>query len=335
MRQASHPTEDRVMQAWTQYIYGDVSVLSLTRNALPVPKTDEVLVRVATSSVTTADWRIRQAAFPGGLALAGRAIVGFLAPRQPVRGMEFAGEIAAVGDNVTKWQIGQQVFGLADGGAHAAYMTIPGDGCMLERPSSLTDEQATALPFGGLCSLVFLRDVAKLKPGQRVLIVGASGGVGAYAVQIAKHLGAHVTGVASTRNQQLCQDLGADEMIDYTTASPLSGNEAYDLIFDTVGRVRYNQAREKLSDGGLFLPLNYGLRDVISLLANRLRGRTDLVLHVNGDSAEDLQALLGWVQEGAVRPVIDTVYPFDDIKSAYAHVERRSRSGAVLIRVAG
>ncbi|MFK7792822.1 MAG: NAD(P)-dependent alcohol dehydrogenase [Devosiaceae bacterium] len=323
-----------IMRAWTQYVYGPVDVLSLSRNVRPAPKAGEVLVRVRTTSVTTADWRIRAAAFPGGLWLAGRLMMGLLAPRTPTRGMEFAGDIEAVGEGVTKWGVGDNVFGMVEHGAHAEYLVASQDGCLLPMPATLSDQQATALPFGGICSLVFLRDVAKVKPGQRMLIVGASGGVGAYAVQIAKKLGAHVSGVASTQNQQFCRDLGADEMIDYTTASPLDGDQTYDLIFDTVGKVSYAQGRTRLKEGGLFLPLNFGLADAVSLLMNKVRGRSDLILHVNGDRAEDLQTVLDWVSDGAVRPVIDTVYPFETIQDAYAHVERRSRAGAVLVQVA-
>lgn len=324
------------MHAWTQDRYGPAQdALSLTENFVPSPKPNEVLVKVHTSSVTTADWRICASEFPGGLWLAGRLMTGLVAPRTPTRGMEFAGEIVATGDGVTDWQVGQPVFGLAEGGAHAQYMVMPADGCMLAKPPTLGDQHATALPFGGICALVFLRDVAKLQPGMRVLIVGASGGVGAYAVQIAKKLGAHVTGVASTKHLEICKALGADEMIDYTAGSPLNGEQTYDVIFETIGAVSYQDGRQKLSKGGLFLPLNYGLRDAMTLLKNKLTGRKDLILHVNGDRAEDLQTVLDWTVGGGVNPLIDTVYPFDKIADAYAHVERRSRAGAILVQVSG
>ena len=185
------------MKAAIYTSYGAPDTVHLAEVPTPAPGPSEVLVRVHASTVTTADWRLRASAFPGLLWLPGRFMTGLLRPRNPVLGMEVAGEILAIGADVMRFHAEQRVFGFSGGGGHAEYVVLPEIAALIETPSQLSDAEAASLPFGAISALEFLRDIARVTPGQHVLVVGASGGVGVYAVQIAKALGAEVTAVAS------------------------------------------------------------------------------------------------------------------------------------------
>ncbi|MEL7344207.1 MAG: NAD(P)-dependent alcohol dehydrogenase [Pseudomonadota bacterium] len=322
------------MKALTTTQYGGPEVVQISDVAKPTPAANDVLVRVHASAVNTGDWRIRAAAFPGVLAIAGRLMFGLRRPKNPRLGSEFAGTIEAIGSDVTRFQPGDAVFGLTlKGGASAEYMTIAEDEAVAAMPSALDFDEAAALPFGGVCALVFLEQYANVQPGQRVLVVGASGGVGTYGVQIAKALGAHVTGVASTDNLTFVKTLGADAVIDYRTTDLATVSDRFDVIFDTVGAVSPRVARRLSNKGGLFLPLNMGLREVGASLLNVLRSKK-IKLAVNGDSAEDLIQLSQMVEAGTIKPVIDTIYPLENARDAHAQVEGRHRRGAIILSVA-
>jgi NADPH:quinone reductase-like Zn-dependent oxidoreductase len=195
--------------------YGPPDVLRLDRVPRPEPGAGALSVRVAASSVTTADWRLRASAFPGILWLPGRLMTGLVRPKNRVLGTEFAGTVAALGPGAAGFAPGDRVFGFCGHGGNADYLTVAADGPVVATPPALSDRAAAALPFGAISALVFLRDVARLGPGQSVLIVGGSGGVGVYAIQIARHLGAEVTAVASAANLELMRDLGAAHVVDY------------------------------------------------------------------------------------------------------------------------
>src|SRR5690606_20925394 len=203
----------------------------------------EVRVRVRAASVTTADWRLRASAFPGVLWLPGRLMTGLFRPRNRVLGLDFAGEVDAVGDGVSRFATGDRVFGFAGKGAHAEYLVMPEAGAIAATPEDLSDPEAAALPFGALSALVFLRDYAGLLPGQSVAVVGASGGVGAYAVQVARALGARVTGIASAGSRGFVLGLGAERFVDYGVEDFTFGAERYDLVLDTVGATDFSRAR--------------------------------------------------------------------------------------------
>ena len=211
------------MKAAVYRRYGPAETVGLADMPTPAPGPKQVLIRVRAAGLSTADWRMRAAAYPGLLWLPGRMMTGLLRPRNPVLGVDFAGEVVAVGHAVTRFAVGQRVFGFSGGGAHAEFLALSEDACLYPTPENLSDAEAAALPFGGLCALVFLRDVARVEPGQRVMITGGSGGVGVYAIQIAKALGAHVTASASAGNAALLRDLGADEVQDYTRCAPSRG----------------------------------------------------------------------------------------------------------------
>lgn len=322
------------MRAATYTRYGEPDVVSITNIATPVPKADEVLVSVRAAGVNTGDWRLRAAAFPGlAMAVAGRLMFGVTGPRKPILGSEFAGEVRAIGSDVTDFAVGDRVFGFSNGGAHAEALTIKANGAVLKTSEGLSDIEAAALPFGGLCALEFLNRFAGVKPGERLLVVGASGGVGAYAVQVAKALGAEVSGVASAGREDLVKGLGADQFVDYRS-TPVQGLKGpYDVVFDTVGAVSYAQAAPMLADGGRFVPLNFGLSDFGAKRKARRNGH-QVMLQVNGDSKDGLARLADMISHGSLRPVVDRVFPFTAIRDAYAHVEGRHRAGAVVLDLA-
>ncbi|AHM04068.1 alcohol dehydrogenase, zinc-containing [Roseibacterium elongatum DSM 19469] len=321
------------MKAAVYKTYGPADVVHITDIARPDPKAGDILVRVGAAGVTTADWRLRAAAFPGLISkLAGRMMFGLFAPRNAVLGSDYAGEVVAVGTGVTGFRPGDRVFGFAWGGAHAEYIAVKAEGAVLATPAGLTDTQAAAIPFGAQAALEFLDRFAQVKPGERVLIVGASGGVGAYAVQIAKALGAHVTGVASGANRALVEGLGADAFVDYRKSDPAALTGPFDVVLETIGVMEYRTAAPMLADGGRFVPLNFGLGDVLAARKARRSGHT-LILKVNGDSKAGLKRLSDMIEAGRLRPVIDRVYPFDQIHAAYAHVESRRRKGAVVLKL--
>lgn len=313
--------------------YGAANVVRMAEIPTPAPGPKEVLIRVHASTVTTADWRLRASAFPGLLWLPGRLMTGLLSPRRPVLGMEFAGEVVATGSAVTRFHPGQRVFGFSGGGGHAEYVCISEDAALMPTPDTLTDAEAAALPFGAICALEFLRDIARVKPGQNVLVIGASGGVGVYAVQIAKALGAQVTAVASAGNADLLRSLGAHHVLDYRRDDPASARGAFDLVFDTVGATSYFGMLRALKPRGLFLPLNFGGRDILHLLAAILIRGPRIRLHVNGDSAQKLAGVLDLISAGKLRPVIDRHFSLTEIRKAHAYVEGRHRKGAVVIDV--
>lgn len=323
------------MKAVTYHQYGSPEVLQLEELPTPDPDKHEILIEVHAAPVTTADWRIRAQEMPGAMKIIGRLMFGIFAPRNKVLGVDVAGVVKAVGSEVTKFKTGDPVFGHIGSGGHAEFALANEKAAVVLKPSSLTFLEAAALPFGGLCALVFLRDFASLKAGNRVLIVGASGNVGVYAVQIAKALGAHVTAVASGTNMDLLESLGADEFVDYKEKEISELAENYDVIFDTFGALSFSQARKVLMPDGLFLPLNFSLIEAIN---NALFGwlhKQKMKTLVNGDSAEELLNLISLVEQGKVTPLIGKVFRIDEIKDAYRHVEGRHAKGAVILDMKG
>lgn len=311
--------------------YGPAETVQLSTQPRPEPRPDEILVRVNHSTVTTADWRMRASAFPGGLWLLGRLMFGLFGPRNKILGGEFAGRVVAAGKQVQSFAPGDLVFGFAGQGAHAEYLTIKATGCVAPLPDGLPTEAAAALPFGGLSALLFLRDFAKLQSGEKILIAGASGGVGVYMVQIAKAMGADVTAVAGSGNMDLLRDLGAHRVIDYRQQKLSAAGRDYDLVIDPAGYVDYAQARTLLKPEGRFVALNFGCRELGQLLLSKLRSGPRMIIGVNGDSQADLLTLRSMVEAGQVRPVIGHRFELSDIRDAYRLVESRHRRGAVVL----
>ena len=261
-------------------------------------------------------------------------MTGLFRPKNPVLGVDFAGEVAEVGTGVTRFRKGDRVFGFAGKGGHAEYLAISEGDAVAKTPADLSDAEAAALPFGALSALVFLRDFGKVRPGHRVLVVGASGGVGGYAVQIAKALGAEVTGVASGDNAAFVESLGATDVIDYRTQAIAATGRKWDVILDTVRPADFAEARGVLAPAGVYLPLNFGLKDMLRAPSTGKRGGPRMITAINGDTREDIEKIAEMVTQGVLKPLIDSRFPMERIADAYRHVEGRHRKGAVILDVA-
>lgn len=322
------------MKAATYRRYGGPEVLGLEALESPEPGPGEVLIAVDAAAVTTADWRLRAAAFPGLTWLPGRLMFGLFRPRRRVLGGNFAGRVVALGAGASRFAPGDRVFGVSGFGAHAEQLVMPESGTIAKVPAGVSPVEAAAVPFGGLSALVFLRDMAELREGQRVLVVGASGGVGAYAVQIARALGAHVDGVCGPDHVEMVRRLGAAQVFDYTREDFTAADRRWDVILDTVGMARLTRCRAVLAPEGRFVPLNIHAADVWAALTQRLRGGPRVVIGVSPDRREDLDALVGMIEAGTLRPMVDRVYPFERIREAHAQVETRHRAGAIVLDMA-
>ena len=313
--------------------YGPPDVLRLAEVDTPRPGATEVLIKVHASSVSTADWRIRASAFPGILWLPGRLMMGLFRPRNPIPGVDFAGEVTGTGEAVTRFAPGDRVFGFKGHGGNAEYLVMDQDAAIVPMPEGMGYRAAAALPFGGLSALVFMRDIARVTPGMEVLVLGASGGVGIYAVQIAHAMGAKVTGVCSAANAPLVRDHGAAEVIDYQKDDATRPGRFFDVVFDTVGAATFAQARRVLRRSGAFVPLNFKGREMVQSLVAKLTGGPRLVSAVSGDTAADLQELSQMVNTGRLRAVIDRTYPLARVPEAHGYVQMRRRRGAVIVDV--
>ena len=313
--------------------YGNADILTIAEIERPEPADDEILVRVFAAPVTTADWRLRAAAFPGIMALPGRLMMGLFRPKNPVLGVAFAGRIVARGKDVTRFRLGDAVFGFSGRGAHAEFLTVKAEGPVAIKPDAVSYEEAASVPFGGVSALVFLRDFAKLAPGMKILINGASGGVGAMAVQIAKQMGTEVTGVAGTDNVDLVRSLGADHVIDYRKQSVTDAEGPYDVVLDTVGKLPYGLAKRILKRDGRFVPLEFAGREMVQALVTAVAGGPKVVLAVSNDSRADMEHLAGLMEAGKLRGVVDGAFPLADIAGAHRRVESRHARGAVVVTI--
>ncbi|GAB4508292.1 MAG: NAD(P)-dependent alcohol dehydrogenase [Anaerolineae bacterium] len=330
-------TMQTTMKAVVYTEYGAPDVLRLQTVAVPTPKDNEVLVKVRATTVTTGDVNLRNFVFvPSGLRLISRLVFGFNKPKKTILGVEFAGDVVAVGQAVTRFKVGDAVFGL-DGlrvGAYAEYKVIPESAGIVTKPAHLTYEEAAAFPNGALTALTFLKQIAKVQPGQTVLINGASGSVGSSAVQLAKAFGAEVTGVCSGRNADFVRSLGADHVIDYTREDFTRNGKTYDIIFDTVGRTRLAQCKASLTPNGLYLAVAGGLGEMLQALVTALFGRKKVKAGVSSERHEDLAYLKDLLEAGQIKPVVDRCYPLADMVEAHRYVDTGRKRGSVVITVA-
>ena len=309
--------------------YGPPDVIRIEDVPTPDPGRNELLVRVRAASVSAGDARLRSARVPPGFGLVMRLAFGVTGPRKPILGWDFAGEVAAVGSVVSGFAPGDRVFG-ARMGSHAEYVTVSTNS-VAAMPRNLTFEDATALVFGGMTSLIFLRDKAKIQPGERVLINGASGAVGTAAVQLAKHFGAVVTGVCSASNAELVRSLGAARVIDYSQQDFTQSGETYDIIVDAVGNCTFARCERALSQGGRLLLVVSGLGQTFGAMLRPSRAGRKVLAGVGATRAEDLRLLGSLAESGAFKPVIDRSYPFARIADAHAHVDTGHKRGNVVI----
>lgn len=322
------------MRAVVHYCYGSPEVLRIDEVAKPVPGENEVLVRVRAASVNPADWHD----LTGTPYVAVRPSIGFGAPSNTRFGTDYAGVVEAVGSNVTTFKPGDEVFG-ARSGAMAEYVEARADRSIVLKPENITFEQAAAIPIAAVTALQGLRDHGQLRPGQKVLINGASGGVGTFAVQIAKALGAEVTGVCSTRNLELVRSLGVDHVIDYTKETFTEGTERYDLILDNVGNHSVLETRRALKPDGTLVLISGPKSDpwigplwrVAELFLMSPFVSQEMTFFVAQLNPADLEVLADLVREGKVTPAIDRRYSFDEAAAAVAYLgEGHARAKVVV-----
>ena len=318
------------MKAFIWERYGPPETLRMAQVEKPAPDADEVLVKVLATSVNAADWHSMR-----GKPLFSRATLGLLRPKHRILGVDVAGQVEAVGTGVTQFKPGDEVYAnLLDHGygGFAEYVSVPVH-VMSLKPANLSVEEAAAVPTAAVTALQGLRRHGEIQPGQKVLVNGASGGVGTFAVQIAKSYGPEVTGVTSTRNMDLVRSLGADHVVDYTTTDFVRSGRRYDLIFDTVGNRSVRDLRRALAESGKAAVTGYtSLAEAIGV---PLRGGKDIVrVSVHVVATKDLELLSELIEAGKVSPVIDRRYPFGEIPAAIAYLEQGHARGKVVVGVA-
>ena len=320
------------MKAIVYTKYGPPNVLQLKEVAMPAPNDSEVLIKTYATTVTSGDRRVRSLDMPLGFELIARLVFGVFRPRKPILGTELAGEIVLVGKDVNKFKVGDPVFAIsgASMGCHAEYKCMPEDGAVAIKPANLTYDEAAAMSFGGTTALDFFRR-AKLQNGDKVLVNGASGGVGTAAVQLARHFGADVTGVCSTANMELVRNLGANHVIDYTKEDFTVNGETYDIIVDTVGTAPFSRSKGSLKERGRLLLVLAGLPDILWIPWVSVTSSKKVIAGPAAERAEDLRFLAKLAEAGEFKPVIDRRYPFEQIAEAHSYVDTGRKKGNVVI----
>ena len=306
--------------------YGPPEVLQLKEVDKPTPKDNEVVIRIFATTVTSGEPKMRSAD-----PFVVRFFAGFLKPKKTILGTELAGEIEAVGRAVQLFKVGDKVFGSAgmSFGAYAEYVCLPEDGVLAIKPANMSYQEAASVPFGALSALYFLRK-ADIQSGQKVLIYGASGSLGTYAVQLAKYYGAEVTGVCSTTNIEMVTSLGAKTVIDYTKGDFTNTDDTFDVIFDTVGKTSFSSCKKLLKKKGFFLTAAGGL--IVPKLRGLFTSKT-IIGGIAKDRAEDLIFIKELIEKGQLKPVIDRTYPLEQIVEAHGYVEKGHKKGNVIIAV--
>jgi NADPH:quinone reductase-like Zn-dependent oxidoreductase len=328
------------MKAIVYEKYGPPEVLQLKEVAKPVPKDNEVLVKIYATLVTAEDPGARSGKFPPLFWLLGRSITGFVRPKNQILGGVLAGEIEAIGKDVKRFKKGDQVFGinLKDAGAYAEYKCLtPEEKVLAIKPANMSYEEAIAA-IGAITALPFLRDKGNIQSGQKVLIYGASGCVGTASVQVAKYFGAEVTGVCSSTNLEMVKSLGADKVIDYTKEDFTKTGQTYDIIFDAVGKSSFSRCKGSLKQRGIYLTTVVGLVDLLQVLWTSMVGSkkakfTTAGLRPASEMTKDLILIRELMETEKLKPVIDRRYPLEQIVEAHRYVEKGHKKGNVVITV--
>jgi NADPH:quinone reductase-like Zn-dependent oxidoreductase len=321
------------MRAVVHDTYGSPDVLRVENVERPAPQDDEILVKIHATTVNRTDCHLR-AADPFLWRLLGG---GFLRPAHRILGTELAGVVEEAGAAVTAFAVGDEVFGVyGKFGTHAEYVCVPENGRIAHKPAALSFEEAAAVCDGGLAALTSLRR-AGLRAGQRVLVYGASGSVGTAAVQLARHFGAHVTAVCNTKNVELVGALGADEVIDYLHEDFTRNGQTYDIVVDAVGKHSFRRCRSSLNPGGIYAATDLGFMWHVPLLAvlTKRIGDRKVSFAVTRTTKADVLLLRELVEAGEYRPVIDRIYPLEDVVEATRYVETHQKTGNVVLTVIG
>jgi NADPH:quinone reductase-like Zn-dependent oxidoreductase len=315
------------VKAVVHHRYGPPEVLQLEDVQRPTPQEDEVLVKVHASTVTRSDCGFRGAEY-----FVSRFFTGLLRPKRKIVGMELAGEVEAVGDAVREFAVGDRVFGVRFG-ANAEFVCVPESGALAHMPASMTFEEAAAVCDGATIALAFIRR-ARLQPGHRILVYGASGSIGTAAVQLARHVGAHVTAVCDTRHVELVRSLGADEVIDYLQQDFTQNGQSYDVVFDAVGKLTFGRCRGSLTPRGIYAATD-GLRNLFFALWTSRIGELRVVFVIPRYTKAGVLFVKGLVEAGEYRAVVDRTFPLEDAVAATRYVETGQKTGNVVLIVAG
>jgi NADPH:quinone reductase-like Zn-dependent oxidoreductase len=329
------------MKAVVYHTYGSPEVLKLEEIEKPIPKDNEILIRVHATPVNYGDITARNFRYlplskfnmPLLLWLPTRIMFGFTKPRKKILGSDFAGKIETVGKDVKRFREGDQVFGYRgiNFGANAEYLCMPEDGCVAIKPVNMTYEQAATVPFGAVTAFNLLRKV-KIQPGQKVLINGASGAIGSHALQLAKHhFKAEVTGVCSTPRLEYVKSLGADKLIDYTEEDFARSGETYDLIFDILGKSSFSRCRESLKQHGFCLLASFKTKQLIQMLCTKIKGSKKVICALSSEKTEDLIFIKELVEAGKIKSIIDRCYRLEETAEAHRYVEQGLKKGHVVI----
>jgi NADPH:quinone reductase-like Zn-dependent oxidoreductase len=323
---------------WTKY--GAPDGLQLQEVERPTPQDNEVLIKIHATTASRADTEFRRLKFPLLFAIPIRLYLGLIRPtRIKIPGTEFAGEVVGIGKDVTQYQTGDQVYGYTGlgMGTYAEYLCLPEKptalaGLLAKRPLNITYEEAATVPFGGLEALHSLGRV-NIRPGQKVLIVGAGGSIGTYSVQLAKHYGAQVTGVDSSGKLDMLRSIGADHVVDYTREDYTKNGQKYDVIMDTIGGSPFAGSLRSLNENGTYLNVNPGMLHRLQMGWASGRSNKKLLSWEAGYTVENLLALKELIEAGSIKPIIDRRYPLEQIAEAHRYVETDQKKGNVVITV--
>jgi NADPH:quinone reductase-like Zn-dependent oxidoreductase len=324
------------MRAILHTKYGPPDELQLKEVKKPVPKEDQVLIKIHATTVTTSDCNVRNLTFvPRLFVLPSRMQFGFFKPKNNILGFDLAGEVEAVGKNVTRFEIGDKVFGTTEPayGAHAEYICLPEDGVLAIKPANMTYEEAATIPVIANTALHFIRDLGNIEAGEKILINGASGGIGTFAVQLAKYYGAKVTGVCSTRNLEMVKSLGADKVIDYTEEDFTKTGQTYDVVFDAVAKSSFSRCKSSLKENGIYLVTVPKLAALLQMVWTLKMGRKKVKIEGAPAKLENLLFLKELIEAGKLKTVIDRRYPLDQTAEAFRYVEKGHKKGNVAIIV--
>ncbi len=331
------------MKAVVYTEYGSPEVLHLTEIAKPTPKDNEIGIRICATSVNYGDLLARnfknvsprQFNMPLVFWVGARLVFGLSKPKVTVLGSEFAGEVEAVGNAVTRFKVGDPVFGYLGQsmGAYAEYLCMPEDGIVAIKPTNMTHEEATAVPMGAFTALNVLRKVS-IQPGQKVLINGASGAIGSHAVQLARHYGAEVTGVCGTARLDTVKALGANQVIDYTKEDFTQNGETYDVILDVLGKSSFSRCKGSLKPNGVYLLSSFKMKQLVQMLWTSLVGSQKVICALASEKTEDLIAIKELIEAGVIKSIVDRCYPLEQAAEAHRYVESGQKTGTVIITVA-
>jgi NADPH:quinone reductase-like Zn-dependent oxidoreductase len=330
------------MKAIVYTEYGPPDVLQHKEVEKPTPKEDEVLIRVYATPVTFGEIIARNFTFsprefwlPFLIYPLARIAMGFRKPKKQILGSDLAGEIESIGKDVKLFKIGDQVFGFRGPmfGANAEYLSMPEDGVLAKKPANMTFEEAAAVPFNAVTALVIIRDKGNIQSGEKVLVNGASGGLGQYAVQLAKYYGAEVTGVCSTTKVEFVKSLGVDHVIDYTKEDFTKNGQTYDVIFDTAKLTTFSKCKSSLKQNGRYLLAVFGTREVVQMLWTSMVGSKKVICAMAPTRTEDLNFIKELIEAGKMKSVIDRSYPLEQAAEAHRYVESGHKKGNVVLTV--